>query len=187
MYSFPPSRFKVHRADLSLLETVSRTLTSAQVKLKSEVAASNGQSKTISDHISKLKRLVDQKVSLCSDLHHFLHNNYALSLPPHPHITDTITYNYIIVYLFSFTSVTIEFVFIPLTSPPLPLSCTQSTSSSELLSQLPPLSQLLTARVDYLFCRATTLQGSRVGGSTMPSTSSVRPIGSMNVTKSIME
>ncbi len=82
MYSFPPCRFRVYRADLSLLETVSRTLTSAQVKIKSEVAASNGQSKTISDHVSKLKRLVDQKVSLCSDLYHFLHNNYALSLPP---------------------------------------------------------------------------------------------------------
>ncbi len=70
-----------------------------------------------------------------------------------------------------------------------PFSCTQSTPSSELLSHLPPLFELLTARVDYLFCRATTLQGSRVGGSSgiVTSTSSVRPIGSMNVTKSIME
>lgn len=57
-------RFKVHRADLSLLETVSRTLTSAQVRIKSEVAASNSQSKTISDHISKLRALLDKKVSL---------------------------------------------------------------------------------------------------------------------------
>ena len=70
-----------------------------------------------------------------------------------------------------------------------PFSCTQSIPSSELLSHLPPLFELLTARVDYLFCRATTLQGSRVGGSSgiVTSTSSVRPIGSMNVTKSIME
>ncbi len=70
-----------------------------------------------------------------------------------------------------------------------PFSCTQSIPSSELLSHLPPLFELLTTRVDYLFCRATTLQGSRVGGSSgiVTSTSSVRPIGSMNVTKSIME
>ncbi len=70
-----------------------------------------------------------------------------------------------------------------------PFSCTQSIPSSELFSHLPPLFELLTARVDYLFCRATTLQGSRVGGSSgiVTSTSSVRPIGSMNVTKSIME
>ena len=182
------------------------------------MAASNSQSKTISDHISKLRALVDKKVSLCSDFYNapsLSSHTACFNNDPYMHILQLYTQHsctYVTctctqctyctshVHVHSCTHTclydehTLHHSFIQLhyfcqISLNPPFSCTQSTPSSELLSHLPPLFELLTARVDYLFCRATTLQGSRVGGSSgiVTSTSSVRPIGSMNVTKSIME
>lgn len=59
------SRYLLHSADLSFLEAMSQTLTSAQVGIKSEVARSNGQAREIfqnMDRISALTRQVQAKV-----------------------------------------------------------------------------------------------------------------------------
>ena len=58
----PSFRFKFHLDDLSFLETISQTSTSAQVKIKSEVMSSNSQCASISDCISEVRRLVEAEV-----------------------------------------------------------------------------------------------------------------------------
>ena len=54
-------RFNLHVADLSFLEGISRTLTSGQVRIKSEVAGSNTQSRKITDSISNLKSQLEEE------------------------------------------------------------------------------------------------------------------------------
>ena len=67
----PSPRYLLHSADLSFLEGVARTLTSAQVGIKSEVAHSNGQAMEIfqnieklADTVKKVKAKVSQPLSL---------------------------------------------------------------------------------------------------------------------------
>ena len=52
-------RFKLHLNDLSFLERIARTFTSAQVLIKSEVAASNTQARELFDSLEELRRKVD--------------------------------------------------------------------------------------------------------------------------------
>lgn len=66
------SRYLLHSADLSFLEGVSCTLTSAQVGIKSEVARSNGQAREIFQNIEKISAIIEQvkaKVIVCMYLY----------------------------------------------------------------------------------------------------------------------
>ena len=71
-------RFQIHFADMSFLEEVSRTLTSTQVKIKSEVATSNTQSREQFDLINKIRKMITEAQkqvwnSLCILLHTYMH------------------------------------------------------------------------------------------------------------------
>ena len=52
------SRYLLHSADLSFLEVISQTLTSAQVGIKSEVARSNSQARDIFQNIDKISVII---------------------------------------------------------------------------------------------------------------------------------
>ena len=55
---FLSSRYLLHSADMSFLEALSQTLTSAQVGIKSEVACSNGQARDIFQNIDKISATI---------------------------------------------------------------------------------------------------------------------------------
>ena len=79
-------RYLLHSADLSFLEGVSQTLTSAQVGIKSEVARSNGQAREIFQNIDKITATIKQvqaKVHSLSSVPHIpLAHNIIASLVP---------------------------------------------------------------------------------------------------------
>ena len=58
--------YELHLADLTFLERISRTLTSTQVRIKSEVAASNSQARVIFDASTKLSSLMENCVEVVS-------------------------------------------------------------------------------------------------------------------------
>ena len=62
-------RYLLHFADLSFLEAVSQTLTSAQVGIKSEVARSNSQAREIFQYIDKITATVKQVQAKVRTLH----------------------------------------------------------------------------------------------------------------------
>lgn len=54
-------RYRFHVDDLAFLEDVERVWGAAQLKIRSEVASSNSQSKKIAEEISKLKSHIEEK------------------------------------------------------------------------------------------------------------------------------
>ena len=56
---FPRFRFKHHLFDLTFIEKLTRWLTNTQVKVKTEVAESNGQAQRLMHHLNVLEKRVD--------------------------------------------------------------------------------------------------------------------------------
>ncbi len=56
---FPFCRFKHHLFDLTFIEKLTRWLTNTQVKVKGEVAESNGQAQQLMHHLNTLERRID--------------------------------------------------------------------------------------------------------------------------------
>ena len=72
------SSYLLHSADLSFLEALSQTLTSAQVGIKSEVARSNSQARDIFQRIDKISAIlkkVQAKVHAMSYIHIHMHTH----------------------------------------------------------------------------------------------------------------
>ena len=174
------SRYLLHSADLSFLEAISQTLTSAQVGIKSEVAQSNSQARDIFQNIDKISATITKVQAKVHILPSYLASMF--------HTKKAWDQGYFLIHIHADM-----YTHMQTHSHSQTHTHTQEVPGSTLLAELSEFFMSLTKRTDYLFCHSVQMRGARVGShpEVAPSPSLLKPSGApisaVNVTRSILE